>query len=79
MEQFRGYLVSGNSELSQRNKVTVSAEGHSSNGIGQCKVRNAVLVLPSSVELRSVIKSGLEYVMGGCIGKQYGEECCGLG
>jgi len=57
--------------------VTLSAEGHSPNDTGQSKVRNTDLAIPSNVELRSVIESGLEYVMAGGIGNSAG--CCGLG
>jgi len=58
--------------------VTVSSEGHSPNGTGQCKVRNTELALPS-VELANVIQRGLEYVMGGWTGKQYDAACRRLG
>ena len=60
-------MVSGNSELSQRNIVTMSAEGHSPNDTGQCKVRNTDPASPSSVERMRVIESGLEHTMSGRI------------
>jgi hypothetical protein len=59
--------------------MTLSAEGHSPNDTGKCKVRNTHLALPSSVETRCVIQRGLEYGMGRWIGKQYSAACCGLG
>ena len=52
----------------------MSAEGHSPNDSGQCKVRNTDLAIPN-VELASAIESMLEYAMGGLIGKQYGAAC----
>ena len=54
--------------------MTVSAEGHSPNDTGQCKVRNTDLALISSVELVCL----LEYVMCGRTGKRCGAACRGL-